>query len=82
MKEWEGYFTIYPFAEYRADYRNGLIASAIYNVNRAKASDKAFNPADFIPDFLNLEDTKPKLKDKPNEDEFQHKLRVFKALVS
>ena len=81
-KEWEAYFSIYPFSEYRADYRNGLIASSIYNVNRSKSTDKLFNPTDFIPDFLQIEDTKPKIDSKSSsEDEIRNKFKIFRALV-
>lgn len=45
--EWNAYFQIEPFGTHRDNIHAGIIASAIYNVNRGKHSP-AINPGDFI----------------------------------
>lgn len=50
--EWIEYNSIEPFGEERDDYRTGIIASTIANVNRTKNS-KIYTPDDFIPKFNN-----------------------------
>jgi hypothetical protein len=60
FKEWQAYYEIEPFGEYKKDFRAGIIASSIFNSKRTKQSDKIFSPTDFIPNF----DSKAKSKDK------------------
>lgn len=48
-REDERWRAIFEIEQQRADYRAGLIASMILNVNRGKETDKVFSPADFFP---------------------------------
>lgn len=44
------YDKIEPYGDRRADFRNGILASLIANVNRPK-NGKVFAPVDFMPEF-------------------------------
>lgn len=48
--EWLAYSRLEPWGEERDDLRMGIIAATIANANRGK-NQKAYKPADFIPDF-------------------------------
>lgn len=48
--EWIAYANLEPFGEERADFRTGIMASTVANVNRAKGG-KEYKPEDFMPDF-------------------------------
>lgn len=47
--EWMAYFEEDPFGEERADWRSGMIASVIANVNRNPKKGRAFTAQDFMP---------------------------------
>jgi hypothetical protein len=46
--EWIEYFELEPFGYEIENYRSGIIASAIYNVNRQKETDKVWDTKDFF----------------------------------
>lgn len=46
--EWIAFYSLEPFGDRTADYRAGVVASTIANVNRGKDTP-AFGPVDFIP---------------------------------
>ena len=48
VAEWQAFYNLELRGEDRADWRAGLIASMIANVNRSKDTDP-YSPADFIP---------------------------------
>ena len=45
--EWLAYYETHPFGDIRDDFRTGIVASTIANVNRSQST--AFTPADFMP---------------------------------
>lgn len=45
---WLAYYEVEPWGEERDDLRAGVVASAVYNVNRSKRTDKVWNPSDFL----------------------------------
>ena len=49
-REWQAYFKINPFGEYRDDLNSAIVASTIANVNRGKHSPP-YKPKDFMPKF-------------------------------
>jgi len=55
--EWLAYDECHPIGPERDDWRAGLIAATIANVNRGK-NQPAFNPDDFMPKFGPLRKTK------------------------
>lgn len=46
--EWVAFYSIEPFGDRTADFRAGVLASTVANVNRGKDTP-AFRPLDFIP---------------------------------
>ena len=50
LTEWQAYYNIEPFGEYRADIRSAIIACVLANVNRGK-NTPAFKVDDFMPKF-------------------------------
>lgn len=48
MAEWWAYYRIEPFGWDVENWRSGLVASTIANVNRGK-SRRVFKPTDFMP---------------------------------
>jgi hypothetical protein len=48
--EWQAYYRIEPFGEWREDLRCGIVASTVANAFRGKKS-KTFKPDDFMPKF-------------------------------
>lgn len=52
--EWQAYYTIEPFGEERADYRNAILCTLIANALRGKHGWTA-KPKDFMPDFTETE---------------------------
>jgi hypothetical protein len=50
VADWMAYERLEPWGEERADLRTGILASLVANVTRGK-DQKAFGPADFMPDF-------------------------------
>jgi hypothetical protein len=51
------YDRINPFGEERADYRAGVIASTVVNVNKT-CRDSFCDPSDFMPDFSKKKESK------------------------
>jgi hypothetical protein len=52
LTEWVAYYGLEPFGQERENMHAGLVASAVYNVNRdPKKRRKAFSPADFMLEF-------------------------------
>lgn len=49
--EWAAFAELEPFGEERADWRAGMVASVIANVNRDPKKGRPFQPRDFMPDF-------------------------------
>lgn len=45
--QWAAYYRIEPWGETRADLRNGVVASLLYNINRTKDAPP-LSPADFL----------------------------------
>ena len=50
LSEWQAYYIVEPFGEYRADLRNAIVACVIANANRGK-NTRAFTVKDFMPNF-------------------------------
>ena len=48
LLEWLQFMQLEPFGFNVENYRSGIIASSIYNVNRSKTTDKVFEPKDFF----------------------------------
>lgn len=48
IDEWAAYYRLEPFGEWRGDFRAGVIASTVFNVNRCKNA-KARTALDFMP---------------------------------
>ena len=52
LSEWMAYYGLEPFGQERENMHAGLVASAVYNVNRdPKKHRKPFGPADFMMEF-------------------------------
>lgn len=51
LSEWIAYSELEPFGEERADLRAGIIASTIANSSQTTRAE-AYQPRDFMPDFL------------------------------
>lgn len=49
LAEWEAYSQLEPFGPPADFWQNGAIRSTLYNVNRAKKSQKEAKPEDFMP---------------------------------
>ena len=48
--EWMAYYQMEPWDETRADWRAGMVAAVIANVNRGK-DQRAYKPDEFMPKF-------------------------------
>ena len=70
LTEWMIYYELEPFGEDREDFRMGVVASTIANVNRSKNS-KVYKPQDFIPKFGDTQ---------PNKQTWQEQLRIVESL--
>lgn len=55
LTEWIAYASIEPFGDMRADFRAGVIASTLANVNRDPKRGKPTKPIDFMPFAENVE---------------------------
>lgn len=51
LMEWVAYSELEPFGEERADWRSGMVASVVANVNRDPKRGRPFQPKDFMPQF-------------------------------
>ena len=69
--QWKEYYRLEPFGEERADYRMGVIASILANVNRRKKTDKQYSPKDFMPVFN---------KEKKRKQTWQEQLQVVERM--
>lgn len=49
LQEWMVYFSLEPWGAVREDYRAGVVASTLVNVNGGKKAGKAAQPKDFFP---------------------------------
>ena len=67
--EWTAYYEIEPWGEARADYRNGILAATVANVNRDPHT-RAYEPQDFMPDF------------DPTPQTWQEQKAMFEALTA
>jgi hypothetical protein len=55
--EWQAFFRLEPFGEWRGDFRAAQIAQVIANVNRdSKKQRDPFTVQDFMPDFIKRDD--------------------------
>lgn len=64
LTEWAAYFSLEPWGTEVADWRAGMVASTIANVNRdPKKRRKPYEPKDFIPQRL----APPKEEQSPEE---------------
>lgn len=63
--EWQAFYQMEPFGDVKADWRAGMLASVLANVNRGKGT-KAFHPEDFMP--------KPPLTPKEQEQKLRRSL--------
>ena len=70
LMDWISYFETEPFTFQLHKYGYGLIASAIYNTNRTKTSDKLWEPDDFFPKKLS------------EEDEIEQQVTIAKSIAS
>ncbi|MGL4296269.1 MAG: phage tail assembly protein T [Aestuariivirga sp.] len=59
MREWQAYAQVEPFGPPAAFWQAGLLAATLVNVNRTKKSQKAMQPADFMPESFQLEAESP-----------------------
>ena len=50
LRRWAEYAEVEPWGESRADFRAGIIASTVANVNRGRGV-RPFKPGDFMPRF-------------------------------
>lgn len=50
LAEWAAYYSIEPWGEASAHWRNGLLCSMVANAMRGK-DQRPFEVADFIPEF-------------------------------
>ena len=48
---WVAYSETDPIGSWRADWRAALVSATLYNVNRAKRTDKQVQPTDLMPKF-------------------------------
>lgn len=48
LNEWMAFFHMEPFGSVREDYRAGLIAATLVNVNGGRKGGKASQPSDFF----------------------------------
>jgi len=72
---WVAYYKMDPWDETREDLRTGIVSSVIANVNKGK-SGRPFTPADFMPKFDKVEETKSKSKTS-DEGEMVEMMRAF-----
>lgn len=49
--EWRAYGSLYPFGEWRADFRNAITASTMANLWGRKKGAPAYTPHQFMPNF-------------------------------
>lgn len=57
FKEWQAYYLLEPFGQWRDDYRMCILASILANIKRdPKKHPTPFDPLDFMPDFMTLPD--------------------------
>jgi hypothetical protein len=88
VAEWQAFYNLELRGEDRADWRAGLIASMIANVNRGKDTDP-YSPSDFIPkwadranDILdNDEDDSEDSEDEVDNSQTLAMLATFQALT-
>lgn len=57
IMEWTAYARIEPIGDDRDDYRSGIIASTLANINRVK-NGKFYTPQDFMPFMIKDDRTK------------------------
>ena len=55
LAEWMAYYGLEPFGQEREALHAGIIAATVANANAGKG--KAYQPADFMPDFDRKEQT-------------------------
>lgn len=51
LSEWMAYYSIEPFGEARADFRNATLLSFLADALGLKKNGQHFKPIDFMPDF-------------------------------
>lgn len=60
LSEWMAYFSMEPWGTETEDWRAGMVASTIANVNRdPKKQKKPFEPKDFVPRRVPIEEQAP-----------------------
>lgn len=50
VARWQAYERLEPWGEERGDLRNGILAALVANLTRGQGQ-KAYGPADFMPDY-------------------------------
>lgn len=77
FKEWQAYYLLEPFGQWRDDYRMAILASILANINRdSKKHPTPFDPLDFMPDFMAVGD-----EQESNPETIQDKvMQLAKAL--
>ena len=65
--EWQAYANLEPFGPPAEFWQAGLIASMLANVNRAKKTDRAYTPEDFMPKELIAQPESDDLSDRAPE---------------
>jgi hypothetical protein len=73
LSEWAAYYGMEPFGERKADYRAGMVAATIANVNRAQNS-KPFKPDDFFPE--------PRFDEADDDEESWVKQQAMAAMIT
>lgn len=77
--EWMAYAELEPFGEWRGDWRAGMIASTIANVNRSSDSEP-MTPKDFMPDFEAAADAEPEISEEEQAEIIRKRFEFYRLL--
>lgn len=76
LTEWMAFYELEPFGTEPEDYRTGIIASTIANVNRdAKRQPKPYRPQDFMPVWTR------KAKKEQSEEEMRQVIMMWNRVL-
>lgn len=73
LSEWAAFYGMEPFGDRKADYRAGMVAATIANVNRAP-NREPFKPDDFFPERQN--------ETEDDDDEPWRKQQAMAAMIT
>ena len=77
LSEWAAYLHQEPFGEVMADYRAGIVAATVANVNRG-SKGKALEPKDFMPKHWFDKDS----DDEPGEDDWRNQMAMAAMITA